>query len=163
MAGTIAATRLATASDAATLLDLFEEMERHYAPQRVFDRPAIAQRIEAALFGPRPIGEAMLASVDGRVAGFALFAPLFPAGALRIEGFIKDIWVTRDARRRGVATALVRAVAALAVERGWQRLGWTTDWSNAAARALYAELGVPVLEKNYYRLEDAALADFARG
>ena len=60
--------------------------------------------------------------------------------------FLEDIFVHPDARRRGIATALMTRLRALAVERGCGRFEWMVlDW-NAGAQALYAKLGAQQMD-----------------
>ena len=79
---------------------------------------------------------ALLAEQDGVGLGTAyvnLTTPDF--------GFVFGVYVVPEARRRGVARALMREAARVARDagRGWIVLG--VDTPNQAARALYADLG----------------------
>ena len=51
--------------------------------------------------------------------------------------YLQDLFVDARVRGRGVARALIEAVAQAARERGAERLYWLTQSHNAAARALY--------------------------
>jgi GNAT superfamily N-acetyltransferase len=51
--------------------------------------------------------------------------------------YLQDLFVDPRVRGRGVARALIEAVAAAARERGAERLYWHTQDHNAVARALY--------------------------
>ena len=55
------------------------------------------------------------------------------------EMFLYELAVAEHARRAGVATALVRALADLARERGCYGMWVGTEHDNAAARATYAK------------------------
>src|SRR5207247_7087429 len=88
--------------------------------------------------GDRPVGKAMI---------------LFPGhdeysvSAEREEcGEIRDVSVEPDARRLGVATALIHALEEAARERGLSRIGLSValDVDDAPARDLYAKLGYVV-------------------
>ncbi|HEX4698537.1 MAG TPA: GNAT family N-acetyltransferase [Actinomycetes bacterium] len=63
--------------------------------------------------------------------------------SLRLGVFwqLRDLWVARDARRRGVGRAVVTSVATDARADGALRLALQTESSNAAAQALYHRLG----------------------
>jgi len=54
--------------------------------------------------------------------------------------YLQDLFVDPSARGQGVARALIENVAAIARERGTQRLYWHTQEHNAMARALYDKL-----------------------
>ena len=57
------------------------------------------------------------------------------------EMFLYELGVDEDARRRGVATALVHALAALARERGCYGMWVAVDPDNVAALATYRRAG----------------------
>lgn len=77
------------------------------------------------------------------------------------EGNLDNIAVARSFRRRGVADALLSALAGLCRERGIVRLMLEVRASNAPALALYHKYGFAEVgwRKNYYRnpREDAIL------
>jgi len=83
-----------------------------------------------------------LAYVDGRPAG-ALVASVLPAGASGVEGsYVEYIGVSRRARGRGVAKALLNSVIADAAARGRDRVGLEVDAdSPTGADELYTSLG----------------------
>ena len=54
--------------------------------------------------------------------------------------YLDDLFTGPAARRAGVGTALLRAVADLAAQRGASVVRWITAADNAHARALYDEL-----------------------
>jgi GNAT superfamily N-acetyltransferase len=98
-----------------------------------------------ALFGPRPAAEALIAWKNGEAAGFALFFHNYSTFLGRRGLWLEDLFVLPAHRRQGCAKALLRALAALAVERRCGRFEWTVlDW-NAPAIAFYRSLGATVL------------------
>lgn len=56
-------------------------------------------------------------------------------------GFVYGLYVAPAARRRGVATALMRAVAGVLADEGREHVVLSVDTPNSGARALYASLG----------------------
>ena len=54
--------------------------------------------------------------------------------------YLQDLFVDSSARGQGAARALIENVAAIARERGAQRLYWHTQEHNATARMLYDKL-----------------------
>jgi len=76
------------------------------------------------------------AHLDGELVGITHF--LFHTGTWSNEVcYLQDLFVDPVVRGRGVARALIDAVAKAARERGAERLYWLTQTHNAAARALY--------------------------
>ena len=88
--------------------------------------------------GERPVGKAMV---------------LFPGHEEYSEsaeregcGEVRDVAVAPEARRRGVATAMIAALEAVTRERGIPCIGLSVALAedDAAARSLYAKLGYAV-------------------
>jgi GNAT superfamily N-acetyltransferase len=118
-----------------------------------------------ALFGARSSAEALVAvDADGAGLGFALFHGTFSTWECLPGIWLEDLYVPARTRRSGVGGALLRAVAAIAVERGCARLEWTTlDW-NEPALAFYARLGAVRMEDWVaHRLSGEALRTVAGG
>ena len=98
-----------------------------------------------ALFGPRPAAEALIARSGAEAAGFALFFHSYSTFLGRRSLWLEDLFVQPAHRRQGCAQMLLRALAALAVERNCGRFEWAVlDW-NAQAIAFYSALGATVL------------------
>ena len=76
------------------------------------------------------------AHADGRLVGIAHF--LFHPTVWQGEAcYLQDLFTAEDARGKGVARALIEAVAEAARPRGATRYYWLTAEDNATARALY--------------------------
>lgn len=75
-----------------------------------------------------------------------------PSTALWQRGIpeLVDIFVQKDLRRTGIATALIHACEQLAREKGHRKLGLSVERSEefAPARELYAKLGYQVLAQS---------------
>jgi GNAT superfamily N-acetyltransferase len=77
--------------------------------------------------------------VDGRLAGMAHY--LFHAGTWAPSAcYLQDLFTSPDQRGRGIARALIEAVAAQARAHGATRFYWLTQEHNAVARTLYDKL-----------------------
>ena len=153
------AIRFATDDDAPLLLSLIRELAAYErAPEAVV---ATADDLRRHGFGPQPKFEALLAFVDGRAAGFALFVPNFSTWLGQIGLHLEDLYVCDWARGAGVGRRLVARLASLALARGWTRLDLAVlDWN--PARGFYRRLGFE--ERAVWlpcRAEGAALADLA--
>lgn len=125
---------------------------------------ATGAKIRARLVKDRPDAEALIAEVDGKPAGFALFFHNFSTWEAAPGLYLEDIFVRPAYRRKNIGEALVRALARIAVERGCRRMDLSVlDW-NKPARDFYEKLGgKPLQEWVPYRFEAAALADLAAG
>ncbi|MCM5680885.1 GNAT family N-acetyltransferase [Schlegelella sp. S2-27] len=82
----------------------------------------------------------MGARADGVMVGIAHY--LFHTSTWAPEiCYLQDLFVSPQARGKGVARALIEAVAARARQAGAARYYWLTQEHNAAARALYDKVG----------------------
>ncbi len=101
--------------------------------------------IHDALFGTRPVAEVLLCDKGEVPVAFALFFHHFSTFAGRPGIWLEDLFVLPAHRRQGIGKALLRALAAIAVERGCARFEWSVlDW-NAPAIEFYRRLGASVL------------------
>jgi len=118
--------------------------------------------LEAALFGPSPAAEVLLAKKGDESAGFALFFHNFSTFLGRRGIWLEDLFVRPAHRGQGCAKALLRALAAIAVERGCGRFEWAVlDW-NMKAIGFYQSLGAAVLpDWRIVRVTGPALASLA--
>jgi GNAT superfamily N-acetyltransferase len=118
--------------------------------------------LEAALFGARPSAEAIIAERESAPAGFALFFHNFSTWTGRPGLYLEDLYVTPAARGSGVGTALLRHLAALALDRGCGRFEWAVlDWNEAAIRFYRAMGAVGMDEWRVQRVSGDALARLA--
>ncbi len=121
--------------------------------------------LHAALFPPgrEPTTFAHVAELDGRVVGMAVWYLTFSTWTGRNGVWLEDLFVEPEARRHGAGSALLRALAAVCVERGYPRLEWWVLTWNEPALAFYERLGsVPQREWEVHRIDGAALSDLAR-
>ncbi len=152
--------RSAERADVPLLLELIGALADY---ERLRDEVALdGDLLERHLFGERPVAEALLAEVDGAAAGYALFFPTFSTFLGRPGIWLEDLFVRPERRGAGIGRALLRRVAALAVERGCGRLEWSAlDW-NEPALAFYRGLGARRLpEWHLHRLAGDALTSMA--
>jgi len=124
---------------------------------------ATQDELRKTLFGPRPAAEVLLAWVESEsagdeCAGFALYFMNYSTFLARPGIWLEDLFVKPHLRGRGIGSALLRRLAAIARERECGRLEWSVlDW-NAPSIEFYKKLGaVPMDEWTNFRLTGAAL------
>jgi GNAT superfamily N-acetyltransferase len=112
-------------------------------------------------FGRRRRFEALVAELDGRAAGFALFFPNWSTWEGRAGLYLEDLYVRPEARGRGVGRRLLAAIAALARARGCPRIDlWALHWN--PARAFYERWRFREMRDwRPYRLDRAGIARLA--
>ena len=135
---------------------LFQEMQAHY-------RVACPSLDEiTARLAKLPKGVTMLVAADPSIVGLAAVGAVFPGPGLKPGLFLKELFVSAGARGSGAGTALMRAVARLAVEGGFARLDWTADRDDARLLSFYDAMGaVEQREKIFLRLTGQALTSLA--
>src|SRR5215469_16629530 len=111
--------RPATRADAALILSFIRELAEY---EKMLDQvQATAADIERQLFGPQPAAECVIAELDGKPAGFALFFHNFSTFLAKPGLYLEDLYVKPELRGRGVGKKLLAHLANLALQRGCGR------------------------------------------
>ena len=119
---------------------------------------ATAEDVRAALFGPRPVAQSLLAFVGSEPAGFVLFSYTFASFLGKPGIYIEDFLVEQPYRNRGIGKELLIHLALLGKERGCGRIEWSVLNWNERAMEFYQDLGaVPLEEWTTFRLTGNAL------
>lgn len=105
--------------------------------------------------GPEPRFGALLAEVDGRVAGFLTWTWLHSIWLGGRVMNIDDVFVQDDCRGRGVGEALMHAARAACRAHGAPRLRWEVEAGNAAAIRFYERLGARLRAKGLFAWDAA--------
>ncbi|MFM7442498.1 MAG: GNAT family N-acetyltransferase [Tabrizicola sp.] len=90
---------------------------------------------------------ALLGRIDDRSAGVAFVA------CDGSEAMVHALEVRESHRRQGLGQTLLQAAANWAASQGASRLSLVVTRQNAAARALYARLGMEVVGQYHYRMK----------
>jgi ribosomal protein S18 acetylase RimI-like enzyme len=129
--------RRAAAGDFDAVAELWREFD-HEVPPPTHEGP---NDLEKELEEVREIITSEIAFLaeddDGAPVGFALARRRAPG-----FGTLTDLYVSRDARRSGIGTELIREVLAAFREEGIQQLDLEVLASNHVARSLYARWGL---------------------
>ncbi len=87
-------------------------------------------------------GERFVAEDDaGRAAGYLIVGEFTPFFARRPVGFVYDIWVAPEHRRRGAGRFLIEEAEKWARAKGYAKLKLEVGGENAPAQALYRAAG----------------------
>jgi GNAT superfamily N-acetyltransferase len=118
--------------------------------------------LQEHLFGDDPVGEALVAEVEGRVVGYAIYFRTFSTFLARPGLYLEDIYVQREHRRRGLGKAMLVEVCRSAKRRGYGRVEWAVLKWNKPSIEFYRSLGAVALEEwETYRLTGEALEAFS--
>ena len=125
---------------------------------------ATEPQLHEALFGTRPVAEAVLAEHDGAAVGMALFFTNFSTWEGRAGLYLEDLFVKPEARGLGIGKALLVHLAGIAVARDYARFEWSVlDW-NEPAIGFYEALGARARDEwTVMRVDGDALAKLAAG
>ena len=126
--------RACGAEDQAAWLQLWAQYLAYY---KVDLTPEVTAFTWARLMDPASPMKARLAVLGGDVVGFAIHHHHCSTWVMGEDCYLEDLFVSADARGRGVGRALIEDLKALAQARGWRRLYWHTDEGNVTARRLY--------------------------
>jgi len=152
--------RPARAEDVPLIQALIHEL----AVYEKLEHEAVASEadLHAALFGPQPVAEVLVAEYAGQPAGMALFFINFSTFLGKPGLYLEDLFVRPQFRGRGIGRRLMASLARIAVERGYGRFEWSVlDW-NTPAIEFYRSLGaVPMDEWTVQRVSGPALAALA--
>jgi GNAT superfamily N-acetyltransferase len=115
-------------------------------------------------FGPAPRFAALLAEIEGRPAGLALYFLTYSTWTSRNGLYLEDLYVRPEFRRYGVARALMQRLAQVAVDHSAGRFVWLVLRDNIPAIRFYESLkasGMP--DWLLMRMKSDALRELAAG
>jgi GNAT superfamily N-acetyltransferase len=124
------AIRRAVREDCPRLLELIRELaDYEKAPQEV---TVTAEHFTESGFGPEPVWWAFVATVDGRIEGFALYYIRYSTWKGQ-RLYLEDFVVTQEMRGRGLGKLLFDRVLAEMKEKKFQGMVWQVlDWNEPA-------------------------------
>ena len=152
--------RPATSDDISLILTFIRELAEY--EKLAHEVVAREDDFHDALFGERPVVEAVIASVGEHPVGYALYFRNFSTFLGKPGLYLEDLYVRPSARGQGVGRALFEYLARIVVERGWGRFEWSVlDW-NAPSIAFYKKMGATAMDEwTGFRLTGKALEKLA--
>jgi ribosomal protein S18 acetylase RimI-like enzyme len=120
------------------IVSLFDGYRQFYGQA---SDPAAARAFLHERFERRESVIFLAKSADSHGIGFVQLYPSFSSVALRRLWILNDLFVTPEARRRGVAKALMTCAEAFSRDTGAKGLMLDTAVENLAAQSLYESLG----------------------
>ena len=152
--------RRATPEDTADITNMIHALAEF---ERAADQCTVTEtQISAALFGGSPTVHGHVAEVQGESAAMALWFVNFSTWDGVAGIYLEDLFVRPGFRRRGLARALLAALAGECFDNGYTRLSWAVLNWNTDAIALYDGVGAqPQREWTTYRVSGSRLAELA--
>jgi GNAT superfamily N-acetyltransferase len=137
--------RPARPGDVPTILALVHELAEY---EREPDAVEMTESgLRDALFGADPKVWVHVAEESGEVVGHALWYVNFSTWSGRHGIWLDDLYVRPEHRGKGHGLALLRALAAICIERAYARLEWwVLDW-NEPAIGFYRSLGAVAMDE----------------
>ena len=150
----------ATPDDVHRIVELIGALAEY---ERMSDQVVATEAgLRETLFGDRPGAEVLIARVDDKPAGFALFFHNYSTFLGQRGLYLEDLFVRPEMRGHGIGKALLVRLAQIARERRCGRLEWwVLDWNEPAIR-FYKSLGaVPMSDWTVFRVTGEALVRLA--
>lgn len=151
--------RYAQREDTPLILEFIKELADYekMLPEVV----ATEELLEAWIFDKQK-AEVLFAVLEGEEIGFALFFHNFSTFLGRAGLYLEDLFVKPAYRGRGYGKAILKKLAAIALERQCGRLEWwCLDW-NRPSIDFYLSLGAePMTDWTVYRLTGDTLKNLA--
>lgn len=137
--------RVATESDIPEIVAMVAELAEFEKLSDIM--VATVEDYREALFGETPAAEALVAEVEDRLIGYAIFFSTFSSFVGKAGIWLEDLYVRPSFRKQGLGKQLLFAVGSIAEERGAGRYEWCVlDW-NQNAIDLYTQVGGEILEE----------------
>ena len=137
--------RPATIKDASLLASMILELAEY--EKLAHEAAVTAESIARDGFGPKPKFRAIIAELDGKAAGYAVFFGFYSTFQGRAGLFLEDIYVRPPLRKQGIGQALLNYVARIAWEEDYFCMRWEVlDW-NKPAIDFYHRLGAVFLDE----------------
>jgi len=123
---------------------------------------ASVRDIRENLFGENPVAFCHVAEVDGQVVGIAIWFLNYSTWLGKAGLYLEDLFIKPEFRGSGLGLKLMKTLAQLCVDRGYERFQWwVLDWNEPSIN-FYKSIGAEAMDEwTVYRLSGSALKSFA--
>ncbi len=151
--------RFAEEKDIAVILEFIRELAEY---EKMLDDVIADEKLLKEWIFDKKKAEVILAEVDGKEAGFALFFHNFSTFLGRSGIYLEDLFVKPEFRGKGIGKGLLKQLAKITVERGCGRLEWSClDWNKPSIDFYLSLDAKPMDEWTVYRLTGETLRKMA--
>jgi len=131
--------RQANVNDAEAIAGVIDVVVREPNPV-AFDGPMTPEQVRVWLTRLGGEGGVFLASIDGRVVGFAAL----DYNTFEPDTVVLGVWMLPEARRRGIGTALAEYALGFARDKGYKRIRGRLPQDNQIALSFLSSIGALV-------------------
>ncbi len=148
--------------DCPVIFELIKELAQY--EKLAHQVAADIKTLENSLFGANPKAFALLAEVDGNIAGLCLYFYNFSTFLGRPGIYIEDIFVKERYRKRGIGRRFFSRITEIAKAENCGRIEWwVLDW-NRDAIDFYTTLGAEAMsEWTVYRITEDKFSALTAG
>lgn len=115
------------------------------------------ERLKIALFGEGKTAEAIVAFDGETPIGYAVFYPNFSTFRGQRGFYLEDIYITKSFRKKGIGEMMLKFIAKLGKERGFERIDFLVLEWNSPAVEFYKKLGaIRDEEERHFKFTDDA-------
>ena len=152
--------RYAERRDTGLILQFIRELADY---EKMLDEVVADETILEEWIFDKQKAEVIFALESGKEIGFALFFHNFSTFLGRAGIYLEDLYVKQEYRGKGYGKAILKKLAAIAVERGCGRLEWwCLDW-NKPSIDFYLSLGAKTMSDwTVYRIDGDTLKNLAK-
>lgn len=151
--------RPAGVEDVGLILQFIKELAAYERAEH--EVVATEASLRESLFGAGRRAHALICSVGGVDAGFAVYFFNYSTWQGRQGLYLEDLYVSPAHREAGAGKAMLRHLARMAVAQGCGRFEWSVLEWNEPAIGFYRSLGAVAMDEWVrYRLAGDALATF---
>lgn len=123
---------------------------------------ATKDHINKTLFADTPQVSALIAELNGKPVGFAVYFFSYSTWLGKHGIYLEDLFVSPESRGSGAGKELLRELSRIAVAQDCGRVEWSVlDWNEPSIKFYEAMGAKPKDGWTVYRLDDQALVDFA--
>ena len=140
---------------------MMRDFAEHEGLSDVFENNVV--KLSESIFAGSAYVEALIAKDGDRYAGYALFFPFFASFRGQHGYYLDDLYIDPAFRGTGLGEALLREIARLGAERGFERIDLQVRDGNIKAISFYEKLGAVLdSEERHFKFTDAAFRNLAK-
>ena len=125
---------------------------------------ATSSTLHAAIFAERPLAHALVADVDGRLAGMATYYSIFSSFLAKPGLWLDDLYVYEEYRSQNIGRKLMERLCQIARDGGCGRVDWHVSSFNERGIKFYRSIGATISEQSrLVRLGERAIQELAHG